>query len=48
MTRAEAIEAAARALIEYQDTGGPDFNDWDALFDALRAALSASARGAGT
>jgi hypothetical protein len=39
--RSEAIEAAARQLIQYEEIGRPDFPNWDRYFDALRAALDA-------
>ena len=39
--RLRSIEAAARALIEYQSTGDPYYPDWDRYFDALETALQA-------
>lgn len=39
--RLEAIESAARALIEYEISGAPDHPEWEALFDKLKAALAA-------
>lgn len=39
--RAEAdrLREAARAIIAYQTDGAPAFDEWDARFDALKAAL---------
>lgn len=42
--RLRLIRDAARALIEYECEGEPDFPDWDAKFDALKAALQGGAK----
>jgi hypothetical protein len=38
--RLRKVEAAARAIIDYQKSGEPDFPFWDARFDALEDALA--------
>ena len=34
------VRKAAEALMEYEASGGPDFPEWDRLYDALKAALA--------